>query len=150
MRQSMSHFQLHHFRISQLGIFFQDGKDLLLEKVDYLLRCSSCKCGRIHQLVQLLVDRLEIGTISDALNQIVIAAFLLHHSAGLLAQNADLLMTFLFVQRGKKNIVERFKIKFNQSYPTCLSPPALTMARMMFSVAIKGSSSWMERSMTFG
>ena len=77
------------------GVTGQDGAHLELEKLVDLLRRPADEGGRIEQLRQSLVDGRKVLAGRDALDQVVVTTLLLDDVAGLLAEDADVLVALL-------------------------------------------------------
>lgn len=123
----------------------------------YLLRCMTNEGLGVQYVIQLPQNRGKIGVSLDSGQQVVITTLLLHHSCCLLGQNANLLVavlekaeTSIFKHKSKLPKTNSFMLQTLRKHNTCLFSPAFTMAIMMFSVAIKGSSWRMCLSMTLG
>lgn len=120
----------------------------------YLLRSATNKGLGVQYAVQLTQNRGKVGVFLDPFQQVIIAALLFDHGCCLLGQDADLLVAVL---TGAEDTVTAKTVggagsptRYDRSVHTCLLPPAFTMAMMMFSVAMKGSSWRMCLSMTLG
>lgn len=119
----------------------------------YLLRSATNEGLGVQYAVQLPQNGGKVGVFLDPFQQVIITALLFDHGCCLLGQDADLLVAVLTGAGGRSQPRLRragSPSHYERSSHTCLLPPAFTMAMMMFSVAMKGSSWRMCLSMTLG
>jgi len=89
------HVQLNDIAVELALVLLKSRLDLGGDKLLDDLRAASDEVARVGEGVDLGKNRLEERSDLDALDQVVVLAFLLDHGAGLVGEHADLLVGVL-------------------------------------------------------
>ncbi len=125
-------------------VLLQRGLDVILEHLVDDLRRPAKECRGIHQHFQLVEDWLEETGLAYPLDEIVGFALLFDDGAGLVGEDA--VKEWVSEVRAVKRVFARSSDQSAHwtyrmcSCASCREWPLLTMAMMMFSVAMNGSS----------